>query len=231
MCGRYSNRFTWAELHALYSVFNVGAPRSTWVPRLNIPPTVNIPVLRLVDGARRFDLMRWGLVPSWSKEIGKYATHNCVGETMLEKASLSRAWDADRRCIIPASSFFEWRAADGDRPKQPFAIGLSNKGPLNLAGLWEAWKPKGAPADDAPLLSCTIITTKPNALMAPIHNRMPVIIGEENLDAWLSPDTEQAALMGMVGPFDATRMKVWPVDKRVGNARVEDEGLDQEVVE
>jgi putative SOS response-associated peptidase YedK len=122
-----------------------------------------IPVIRFMDGKRRVDLMRWGLVPSWCKEIGKFATHNARGEEVTTKASFRGAWKAGRRCIIPASSFFEWKKLDDSaKPaKQPYAIGLGNKGPLGFARLWEEWRPKDGPS----LLSATIITTSANSLM------------------------------------------------------------------
>ena len=115
MCGRYSDRFTWKELHEIYRAFlDPDAPPSTWTPKYNIAPTTQIPVLRLVDGKRRLDLMRWGLVPSWAKEVGKFATHNARSDGCESKPLYRGAWKAGRRCIIPASSFFEWRQSDID---------------------------------------------------------------------------------------------------------------------
>lgn len=211
MCGRFSNRFTWKELHELYRAF-LDSTESDWTPKFNIAPTTQIPVLRLVDGQRRFDLMRWGLVPAWSKEIGKFSTFNARSDGVASKPTYRGAWKASRRCIIPASSFFEWQKPD----KQPFAISLGNKGPMNFAGLWEEWKPEGKPA----LLSCTMITTDANALMEPIHDRMPVIIGDENIAAWIGeePTTPEQAL-DLLTPFPANRMTAWSVLRAVGNVR------------
>ena len=218
MCGRFSEKYTWKELHDLYSL-TYGFVDADWRPKFNIAPTTQIPVIRFIDGARRVDLMRWGLVPAWSKEIGTFATHNARGDACDSKPAYRGAWKAGRRCIIPASSFFEWRKPD----KQPFAIGLGNHGPLAFAGLWEEWKPKDC---SAPILSATIITTEPNAMMRAIHDRMPVVLGEENWAAWLGeePATHEQ-LKAMLAPFPAERMSAWEVGKEVGNVKNQGEKL------
>ena len=223
MCGRYSNRFTWKELHAIYRAFlDPDAPPSTWTPKYNIAPTTQIPVLRFVDGKRRLDLMRWGLVPSWAKEVGKFATHNARSDGCESKPLYRGAWKAGRRCVIPASSFFEWRQSD----KKPYAIGLGNQGPLSIAGLWEENKIEGA------TLSATMITTEPNSLMEPIHNRMPVILGDEHLAAWLGEEpASPEELRELLKPFSAERMTLWPVSKAVGNVRNSGAELVEEVLE
>jgi putative SOS response-associated peptidase YedK len=215
MCGRFSVRFTWKELHELYRAF-VDSTEADWKPKYNIAPTTQIPVLRYLEGRRRIDLMRWGLIPAWSKEISKeYINHNARGETCTTLRSFSPAWKAGRRCIIPASSFFEWKKID-PKTKQPYAIGLGNQGPMSFAGLWEEWKPK----DAAPVLSVTMITTGPNSLMEPIHNRMPVMIGDEHLPAWLGEETDSPEeLTALLKPFSAERMSLWQVASAVGNVK------------
>jgi putative SOS response-associated peptidase YedK len=211
MCGRYSNRYTWRELVELYRLSH-GFDESDWEPKFNIAPTTQIPVIRFIDGQRRIDLMRWGLVPSWSKEIGKFATFNARADTCTDKPTYRGAWKAGRRCIIPASSFFEWRKSD----KQPFAIGLGNHGPMAFAGLWDEWKAK----DDPPILSATMITTEGNSVMQPIHDRMPVVIGEENLGAWLGEEVATPEqLRAMLTPFPAERLTAWTVSKAVGSVK------------
>lgn len=211
MCGRFSNKYTWRELYDLYAL-TYGFHASDWQPIFNIPPTTRIPVIRFIEGQRRIDLMRWGLVPSWSKEIGKFATFNARSDGCTEKPTYRGAWKAGRRCIIPASSFFEWRKAD----KHPFAIGLANGGPMAFAGLWEEWKPR----DGEPLLSCTVITTFPNKLMREIHVRMPVILSEENWGAWLGEEpAEDQPLRDMLVAFQTERMTAWPVSKDVGHVK------------
>ena len=204
-------------MHDLYEAFLKGTP-SAWTPKYNIAPTTQVPVLRFIDGNRRIDLMRWGLVPSWSKEIGKFATFNARSDGCESKPTYRGAWKAGRRCIIPASSFFEWRKSD----KQPHAIGLGNKGPMSFAGLWEEWQPKDAP----PILSCTVITCEPNALMGNIHDRMPVIIGDEDLPAWLGEEpATNDQLRVMLRPFDPSRMTAWTVSKDVGQVKNQGEHL------
>jgi putative SOS response-associated peptidase YedK len=221
MCGRFSNRFTWKELHDLYQAFLGGAP-STWRPRYNIAPTDQIPVIRFIGGARRIDLMRWGLVPAWAKDVGGFATHNARDDGFTTKPAFRDAWRKGRRCIVPASSFYEWRKTD----KQPFAIGLGDGTPLGFAGLWDEW----VSPDGEVLLSCTIITTAPNALMGPIHDRMPVILAPEQWPAWLGEiATREPKLLAMLTSYAAERMKSWPVDKRVGNVRHQDDKLDTEI--
>jgi putative SOS response-associated peptidase YedK len=216
MCGRFTARFTWKELHALYRAF-LGDTEATggvepWSGGVNISPTTMIPVLRFLDGKRRVDLMRWGLVPSWCKEIGNFATFNARADGVMEKAAFRGAWNAGRRCIIPAESFFEWRKAD----KQPFCIALGNRQPMAFAGLWEEWKqPNGQP-----LLSCTMITTEANSLVASLHDRMPVILGDEDHVAWLGEEpASQEQLAAMLSPFAPERMKLWPVSKAVGSVK------------
>jgi putative SOS response-associated peptidase YedK len=221
MCGRFSLRYTWKELHDLYGVRLSSAP-SRWKPALNIAPTEEVPIIRFLGGMRVIDLARWGLVPAWAKDISGFATHNARAESFTAKPAFRDAWRKCQRCIVPASSFFEWRKAD----KQPFAIGRTGNAPLGLAGLWDEW----VTPDGEVLLSFTIITTEANALMGPIHDRMPVILAEDDWAAWLgeTPATE-VELLAMLKPFPPERMKSWPVDKRVGNVRNQDEGLDTEV--
>lgn len=159
-------------------------------PRWNIAPTQ--PVVTIAtsrDGrTRRLGEMRWGLVPSWAKDP---SIANRMINARAEKLSSSKAFAKaleTRRCIIPASGFYEWQkveAAPGRRPKRkPFYVHTKDGEPLALAGLWEVWYD----AEDKPMRSCTIITTEPNALLAPIHDRMPVILSEGSWDRWLAPE-------------------------------------------
>ena len=215
---------TWHQLHDLYRAFlDAGDTQAAdelwdklWPGKVNIAPTTNIPAAYLDDSSggltRKLTLMRWGLIPSWSKEIGTFSTFNARAEGLDEKPAYRNAWKANRRCLIPADSFFEWRKTD----KQPFAIGLGNKGPMAFAGLWETWMPK----NDPPVVSCTIITTEANTLMADIHPRMPVILDEEHWSTWLGEEpAAPSQLKSLLTPFPAERMTAWPVSKAVGNVR------------
>ena len=222
MCGRFTNKMSWKELYELYRAFldsgQKQAEKDAWSGKINIAPTTQIPVVYRSEGKCRLALMCWGLVPSWSKDIGKFSTFNARAAGIDSKPTYRGAWQAGRRCIIPATSFFEWRKSD----KQPFAIGLGNKGPMNFAGLWEEWKPK----DAEPILSCTMITTDANKTVADIHSRMPVIMGDEDLPAWLGEEkANQAQLSIMLAPFPASRVIAWPVPKAVGNVRNQNASL------
>jgi len=218
MCGRFTNQYTWRELHALY-MLSIGFEREAdWSPKYNIAPTNQIPVILREAGERRAVLMRWGLVPSWAREIGKFSTFNARADGIATKPMFRGAWAADRRCLIPASSFFEWRKPD----KQPFAIALGNRGAMAFAGLWDEWTPKGG----QPLRSCTIITCAPNTLLAPLHDRMPVILGAEDWPQWLGEEpATRDALLALLKPFPAERMTLWKVANAVGNVRNENAQL------
>jgi putative SOS response-associated peptidase YedK len=218
MCGRFTNQYTWRELHALY-MLSIGFERNTdWTPKYNIAPTNQIPVILHEAGERRVVLMRWGLVPSWAREIGKFSTFNARADGITTKPMFRGAWAAGRRCLIPASSFFEWRKPD----KQPFAIALGNRGAMAFAGLWDEWTPKGG----QPLRSCTLITCAPNTLLAPLHDRMPVILGAEDWAQWLGEEpAEREALTALLKPFPAERMTLWKVASAVGNVRNENAEL------
>lgn len=226
MCGRFTNKMAWRELFALYRAYldasDHQAASSIWPGKINIAPTTDIPVVFLEGGARKLALMRWGLIPAWSKEIGKFSTFNARADGIESKPAFRDAWRANRRCLIPADSFFEWRKSD----KQPFAIGLGNKGPMALAGLWETWAPQNAP----PIFSCTIITTEANTLTKDVHARMPVILDQEHWPAWLGEEAARPdQLKALMVPFPADRMSIWPVSKAVGNVRNQGDELVEEV--
>lgn len=180
-------------------------------PRYNVAPTTIVPVVTSANGERTLEPMRWGLIPSWSRdEKNLYSTFNARADSVATKPAFRGAWKAGRRCLVVTDGFYEWRKKD----KQPFCIALGNKQPMLMAGLWEEWKPKGGET----IRSCTIITTEANAVIAEMHDRMPVIIGAEDWAAWLGEDplSDPAALLK---PFPAARMTMWPVDKRVGNVK------------
>jgi putative SOS response-associated peptidase YedK len=207
MCGRFTNQYTWRELHALYMLSIGFSENEQWAPKFNIAPTDPIPVILNV-----------GLIPSWAKEIGNFSTFNARDDGIRSKPLFRGAWQAGRRCIVPASSFFEWKKPE----RQPFAIALGNKGPMAFAGLWDERRQP----DGKRMRSATIITCTPNTLLAPIHNRMPAILGEEDWAKWLgeAPANENE-LMALLKPFAAERMTLWPVGKEVGNVKNESASL------
>ncbi len=180
--------------------------RMELAPRNNIAPTQQILAVRLnqTDQEREAVLLRWGLVPYWSKDktIGSKMI-NARSETARQKPSFRDAF-LRRRVLIPVSGFYEWKKEEGG--KQPYLIGMNGGHPLALAGLWESWGRGGEYLE-----TCTILTTSPNSLISPIHNRMPVIISTEGYRDWLDPETTQQKIASMLEPFPAEMMSARPV--------------------
>lgn len=223
MCGRYTNQFTWRELVELYRITEPYIhPISNLRPRYNMPPTDPGLVVRLdKEGRREPVMMRWGLVPSWSKDDKSGAAMiNAKAETVAEKPAYRKAF-ASRPCLVVADGFYEW-AKLGPKEKQPYFITLKNNEPFAFAGLWEWWRAKDAPKDHPGLETYTILTSEPNAVCAPIHNRMPLIVGQDDWSKWLSTPEARTQLLR---PFPAERMECWPVGKAVGNVRNDDPSL------
>ena len=189
-------------------------------PRYNIAPTQMAPVVRPAAGGRRMDMLRWGLIPSWSKDktIGPKLI-NARGETVAQKSSFWEAYE-QRRCLVPVDGFYEWRRESG--VKQPFRIGLKGGAPFAFAGLWESWK---VPADQKNagevIESYTIITAEANEKIAPIHHRMPVIVGPGDYELWLTGPTEKAA--NVIRACPSGDMAFYRVSTRVNNVRNDDE--------
>ena len=185
-------------------------------PRWNAAPTSQLPVVVSKDGERTLTLMRWGLVPSWAKDIKiGYSTFNARAEGIETRPAFRGAWKARRRCIVVADGYYEWRAAD----KQPFAVALGNRGPMTFAGLWDLWRDPAAP-EGKPLKSFAIITTPANALLKPLHDRMPALLASDRWAAWLGETAAtEDELKAMLKPYAGAAMAFWPVDRRVGNVR------------
>jgi putative SOS response-associated peptidase YedK len=182
-------------------------------PRWNAAPASNLPVVISVNGERTLTMMRWGLVPSWAKDIKiGHSTFNARADGVDSRPAFRAAWQAGRRCLVIADGYYEWRNTD----KQPFAVALGNRGPMTFAGLWDLWR---AP-DGNPLKSFAVITTQANELLRPLHDRMPVLLSPERWGAWLG-ETAAAEddLKAMLKPYPATGMAYWPVDRRIGNVR------------
>ncbi|HRH81691.1 MAG TPA: SOS response-associated peptidase [Thiobacillaceae bacterium] len=187
-------------------------------PRYNIPPGTDIPVIRLSpEGKRVLHLLRWGLVPhrSGDPSIGA-KLNNARAEGVGEKFSYRDAFRR-RRCLIPADGFYEWKTEG--RLKQPWHFSLRSGDPLAMGGLWESWRGP----DGRILRACAIITTGPNAVMAPVHDRVPAIIAPEHWQDWLAaPPDEVRALLA---PLPAEAMQAWKVDRRVSHTTADDPGL------
>lgn len=174
----------------------------------NIAPGSTIVAIRDGVDGRAGSLMRWGFVPAWAKDPAALPMlHNARSETVAEKPMFRQAFKR-RRCLIPASGFFEWKVVPGQKPKQPFYISLRNGEPMALAGLWE----HGTLADGTSADTCTILTTEANAMLAPIHHRMPLILDSEGWDAWLQGETNPDHLLsGLAKLVDADKMQAWGV--------------------
>ena len=193
-------------------------------PRWNAAPTSKLPVVVSSRGRRTLTLMRWGLIPSWAKDswaqdrkVG-YSTFNARAEGVDNRPAFRSAWRAGRRCLVIADAYYEWRAAD----RQPFAVSLSNRGPMTMAGLWDQWV---AP-DGATVKSFTIITTGANELLEPLHARMPVLLAPGQWPAWLGETAaDDAELKAMLRPYPGGGMTFWPVDRRIGNVKNDDPDL------
>lgn len=187
MCGRVTVRTSPDQLVVELGLAGIRAAVDR--PRFNLAPTQLMPVVPN-DGARMLDAFRWGLIPSWAKDasIGNKLI-NARGETVAEKPSFRSALKR-RRCLVVVDGWYEWKQST--KPKTPFLFHREDGKPLALAGLWEEWT---APDTGEVLRTCTIITTGPNALMAPIHDRMPVILSPQAQEVWLRPEPQEAAVL------------------------------------
>ncbi|HTV53332.1 MAG TPA: SOS response-associated peptidase [Terriglobia bacterium] len=213
MCGRYYRR---SDKQRVVEAFRVGVPPSFGIlPSYNVAPQTYQPVIRLnqENSAREIALMRWGLIPFWAKDakVG-YSTVNAKDETVTTSAMFREAIK-HRRCLIPADGFYEWKPIDA-KTKQPYAIGLKDGTLFAFAGLWERWTDK---ATRLPLETFTIITTGPNELTAPIHDRMPVILAPKDYERWMAPADPAQLPIDLLRPYDADQMKAWKVGAAVGN--------------
>jgi putative SOS response-associated peptidase YedK len=219
MCGRYTQMRTWAELLDLYGIAESLSP-SNFPPRYNIAPTQAVPVVRRQrdSGERELVTLRWGLVPSWAKDIDIGARLiNARAETVANKPSFRAAFKV-RRCLIVADGFYEWQAQPKG-PKQPFFITIAADRPFAFAGLWEEWWGAGSTLIE----TCTIVTTEANAALRPIHARMPAILTVDRFDAWLDPAAAPADLEALLAPY-AGEMAARPVGRRVNDVRNDDAG-------
>ncbi|WGJ15772.1 SOS response-associated peptidase [Methylocapsa sp. D3K7] len=212
MCGRFTQSYTWRELVELY---RLTVPARNLRPRYNIAPTTTIDVLRLSETGPELVPMRWGLIPGWWKKTAKEvpSTFNARVETIAEKPMFRSAFKR-MRCIVPASGYYEWRTVEGS--KQPYFISAADGAVLSIAGLWDQWK---NPATGETISSCTLIITAENDFTRPIHERMPVFLGGDDRDAWLTGKAGVEVLRS--APNDLLRM--WPVSTRVNKSGVGDD--------
>lgn len=183
--------------------------------RYNIAPSASVAIVRQApDGRRLADVLRWGLIPHWAKDatIGAKLI-NARGESVAEKPSFRSAY-RHRRCIVPASGFYEWKAIPGQTWKQPYFARLKAGDPMGMGGLWESWT---SPDGEIVRTFC-IVTRAANDVMRPIHDRMPVILSREAWPTWLDPDADLATVNALVASAPSDSMEIWPVSRKVGKA-------------
>ncbi len=213
MCGR----FVQAQDPATYAKYFGAAPvenLETAVPSYNVAPTNRVYAVASHDGERRLGRFRWGLIPFWAKDGGIGGRLiNARAESVATKPAFRDSF-LTRRCLIPADGFFEWQKRT--KGKLPYYIYRADSDPLALAGLWASWQD---PATGERVVSCTIVTTEPNEVVAGIHDRMPVVLPADRWDRWLDPGfAEVDALLAMLTP-SAEALAAYPVSTLVNSVR------------
>ena len=221
MCGRFTVKKSPQEIARWFET--TGVPPN-YPPRYNIAPTDEVLAVRYnpEDGLRHLDRLRWGLVPIWAKDRkGAAKLINARCETAATLSTFKDAF-AKRRCLIPADGFYEWQKLD-EKTKQPFAIVPVDSPMFAFAGLWERWRD---PATREIVRSCTILTTTANEVMAPIHERMPVILDKKDWTQWLGQaDVVPEELQAMLKPFPAERVRVYKISSRVNSVKNDDASI------
>ena len=216
MCGRYrlSRRKQLVDEY-----FDCSSYESDWTPRYNIAPTQPIPVIRQnpKEPRRELSLMRWGLIPSWARDSSVAASMiNVRSETASTKPAFRDALKS-RRCLIPADGFYEWMRTG--KTKQPYCFEVNEGALFAFAGLWDRWRDRGGNAVE----TCSILTTVPNAVASAVHDRMPVILDPDVYDLWLDPGMwDVDAASDLLKPYDARRLRSYPVSSRVNSVANDD---------
>ena len=215
MCGRFSQAYSWEEIVAFSQPLTVPAERPNLRVRYNIAPTTEVDIIvRDEDGNRVLRKARWGLIPGWWKKRANEsgATFNARIET-VDSSAMFRSAYVKRRCIIPASGFYEWTGEKGD--KTPHFINAADGGLLGFAGLWEAWI---NPETGEEITTCTIITRDANKWMSEIHNRMPATLLPRDFEAWLDGSGGKELLMQ-----PPQELREWIVSQRMNKTGVGDD--------
>ena len=227
MCGRVRLSSDVSEIKLVFSI-PPHRPTPNFPPSWNVAPTDLLPVVRYdaKAGERSLDLLRWGLVPYWAKDIKVgFANINAKAEGIESRPAFRDAFQR-RRCLVPVDNFYEWKkTATG---KQPYAIALADRKLMALAGLWENWR---SPAGEW-VRSFAIITTTPNELCAELHDRMPVVLSRDVWPEWLGEEPADAPrLKTFLAPYPAVEMTCWPVSTRVGNVKNNDPSLIEPIID
>jgi putative SOS response-associated peptidase YedK len=217
MCGRYrlSRRKQLVEEY-----FDAVSGGEEWAPRYNIAPTQLVPVIRQnpKESVRELSLVRWGLIPSWAKDSSAAARMiNARSETAAAKPAFRDALKS-RRCLVPADGFYEWQRTG--ETKQPYCFEVDDGQLFAFAGIWDRWKDASGNAVE----TCSILTTTPNAVTSPIHDRMPVIPDPNGYDLWLDPGMKDVSVTSeLLRPYDARLMRSYPVSTRINHVANDDE--------
>ena len=217
MCGRFTTTTPAADLARYFDVDEVLVEDPP--PRWNVAPTDTVLGIVERDGRRTMGGFRWGLIPFWAKDasVGSRMI-NARAETVRTTSAYARPFER-RRCLVPADGFYEWQARPGGAAKQPFHLRRPKLEPLAIAAVWDSWRPRKG-SDDGRIVSCALITTGANAVLEPIHDRMPVLLPHEAWDTWLDPDNDDVeALAGLLVPAPDDLLEAVPVSRAVGNVR------------
>ncbi len=209
MCGRFALK---APPRTIQEHFHL-AETLALSPRFNIAPSQAVAAVRHLPGKnlRQLDMLHWGLIPFWAKDIKiGYKMINARAETLVQKPSFRSAFKK-RRCLVAADGFYEWLHTG--KVKQPFYVQLKNKTVFGFAGLWESWHSP----DGSVIESCTIITTSPNELIREIHDRMPVILQPDQYETWLHSPGSEHSLHNLLQPYPADEMEMYPVSSLVNS--------------
>lgn len=231
MCGRYVSA---APVDDLAKYFSATTPEHSLEANFNVAPTTEVYAVRADEGERSLAAMRWGLVPFWAKDL-KVGSRmiNARSETVADKPAFRRAF-AKRRCLLPADGFYEWQKIEGQKAKQPFLIHRVDEEPLVFAGLYEFWHPKDDEGNDVPdaelVVSCTILTTAANKTIAPVHDRMPVMLAPGVWDDWLDPASDHDFVASLMVPAPESLLTMYPVSTAVNSVRNNGSELMQEVM-
>jgi putative SOS response-associated peptidase YedK len=217
MCGRYRL----SRRKQLIEEYFDSAGEDDWTPRYNVAPTQSVPIIRQhpTEPRRELSLVRWGLIPSWAKDAsGAARMINARSETAATTSAFRDAL-TNRRCLIPADGFYEWKKSG--KLKQPYCFEVNDGKVFAFAGLWDRWKdPSGQW-----IKTCSILTTTPNAVTSAVHDRMPVILDPDSYDLWLDPGLHDVRVVSeMLKPYNAQVMRCYPVSSRVNRVANDDEG-------
>ena len=217
MCGRFTLATPKQDLVVQFNLPDIPDLQ----PRYNIAPTQPVAAVRVPTSGegRELVMLHWGLIPFWAKDpkLGARLI-NARSETVADRPAFRAAFRR-RRCLVPADGFYEWQKQNGT--KQPFFIHLQDGRPFAFAGLWEHWQDP----DGGIIESCTLLTTRPNELVRPLHNRMPVILHPRNYVLWLDPETEDANVLNrLLDPYPSGEMEAYPVSRYVNSPQNEGPG-------